>query len=239
MKAKFLIFICSFTTCMNLGFSNIVFAQRDQIDPMKEVEKDNCDKTVEVHYRSQKLTSPNGTITVYSEGILRRIGSQGNMKENNYCWLLKERQTPISNIILENNAESKSISFLPGNQYYLQINPITFSPNNQHLIFKIGIAYNGGDGEIVYVILDMKQNYKELPLNICQQSYGGFDYKGFISDSEVLFDCINENDEVVNLKTLSIRKVSENFADSIKTTKLYGTISGDTTILKRQVFPRR
>ena len=56
---------------------------------------------------------------------------------------------------------------------------------------------------------------------------------------EILLDCGNGSFEVANLEKKSVRKVSESFAKSAKTTKLYGTISGEMTILKRQVFPPR
>lgn len=72
---------------------------------------------------------------------------------------------------------------------------------------------------------------------MCNNSHDGGNYQGFISALKILFDCNDAPYEVVNLQKKSIRKVPESFAKSAKTIQLYGTISGEMTILKRQVFP--
>ncbi|MFM7288678.1 MAG: hypothetical protein ACKO18_04785 [Bacteroidota bacterium] len=63
--------IASFLFAITVGIATTVIAQNNQVDPMLEVEKDNCQGTTEVNYRSQKLTSLDGETTVYYEGVLR------------------------------------------------------------------------------------------------------------------------------------------------------------------------
>ena len=224
---------------ITVGIATNGIAQNNQVDPILEVEKDNCQGTTEVNYRSQKLTSLDGETTVYYEGVLRRVGKKGDRSgHDGYCYPLEGRQTPITTLIVKNITQ-KRISLKSENGLYRVISPISFSANNRYLVLQGNVGYDGGDGEVTYTIIDMQNNYSELSLRTCYDSYGGFEYKGFISPLEILLDCGNGIFEVANLDKKSVRKVSKSFTESANITKLYGTISGEMTILKRQVFPPR
>ena len=230
--------IASFLFALTFGIATTVIAQNNQVDPMLEVEKDNCQGTTEVNYRSQKLTSLDGETTVYYEGVLRRVGKKGDQSgHDGYCYPLKGRQTPITTLLVEKSALQR-ISFPATKRSYFVSNPASFSPNNRYLIVEYAVGYDGGDGEFRYAVIDTQEKYKILDISPCYDS-SAFEYKGFISPLEILLDCGNGSFEVANLEKKSVRKVSESFAKSAKTTKLYGTISGEMTILKRQVFPPR
>jgi len=223
---------------ITVGIATNGIAQNNQVDPILEVEKDNCQGTTEVNYRSQKLTSPDGETTVYYEGVLRRVGKKGDRSgHDGYCYPLKGRQTPITTLIVK-NITPKRISLQSENRLYQVLEPISCSVDNKYLILRGDVAYDGGDGGTYYEIMDTQNNYNMLSLRTCYDSYGGFEYKGFISPLEILFECQSDF-EVVNLQNKSVRKVSKSFTESANITKLYGTISGEMTILKRQVFPPR
>lgn len=218
-----------------------VLAQEHQIDPMLEVEKDNCEGTTEVNYRSQNLTSPDGQTTVYIEGILRRVGKKGDEKHGGYC-TLTGRQTPALTLIIEQFGNKTRKALSSGNGAYRVEMPASFSLDNKYLVTRAETGWDGGYADTFYPIYDTKNNYTMLKFLACKDSYGGGYYLGFISPSEILFDCgefSNYRYEVINIPKKSIRKVSESFAKSVRKTKLYGAVSGEMTILKRQTFPRR
>lgn len=239
MKNKFK-FIYSILFITVLGITTTSIAQNNQIDPILEIEKDNCEGTTEVNYRSQKLTSPDGKTTVYFEGILRRIGKKGDKSLEGYCWPYDGRKTPVLTMLIEkeNNLNKIDQGSGSGQGGYVETNPISFSPDGKYLITHNIVSYDGGDSIDDYPIFNTNE-YKILSIKECNNSSYGGTYQGFISASEILFDCNEAQYEVVNLQKQSIRKVSESFAKSAKIIKLYGTISGEMTILKRQVFPAR
>lgn len=216
-----------------------VLAQNNQVEPMLEVEKDNCEGTTEVNYRSQKLISPDGKTTVYLEGILRRVGKKGDRKIEDHC-IASGRQTPEMTLIIEESGNQTRKDLGKGNGAYVVEKPLTFSFDSQYLVTHGETGWDGGDADTFYHIYEIKNNYTRLKVLDCKDSYGGASYQGFVSPSEILFYCSHDNYyEVINLQSKAIRKVSESFAKAVKVTKLYGTASGEMTILKRQVFPRR
>lgn len=105
-KSKF-IYSILFSTVLGITTSSI--AQNNQIDLILEVEKDNCEGTTEVNYRSQKLTSPDGKTTVYFEGILRRVGKKGDKNVEGYCWPYDGRQTPVLTMFIEKESNFNKI----------------------------------------------------------------------------------------------------------------------------------
>lgn len=139
-----------------LGINNATLAQ-NQVDPMAEVEKDNCDKTVEVNYRSQKLTSTDGNTTIYFEGILRRVGKKGSYKDKDgeYCLPPDGRQTPVTTMIIENQGNVKRVSFPDSKDSYVVSNPVSFSSDMKYFIDNYVTGYDGGDREDSYVIYDI------------------------------------------------------------------------------------
>ena len=146
---------------------------------MLEVEKDNCQGTTEVNYRSQKLTSLDGETTVYYEGVLRRVGKKGDQSgHDGYCYPLKGRQTPITTLLVEKSALQR-ISFPATKRSYFVSNPASFSPNNRYLIVEYAVGYDGGNGEFRYAVIDTQEKYKILDISPCYDS-SAFEYKGFI-----------------------------------------------------------
>lgn len=234
MKIKILSLILAKVSLL-FSFNAIAIAQIN-VNPILEMENGNCEKTVELFYDSQKLVSPDGNTSVYFEGILRRIGKKSDYsgKDGQYCYPLRYRQTPVRNMIVETNGKKQNISLKAEDWYNVSI-PISFSGNGKYLIVQKNIAYDGGDGDTVFSVYDLENNYRKLSLYPCEKSYGGGEYKGFVSSSEVLFDCYQQNHEIINLQNQFIRQVSEQDID-FKEVESYGKVLSSTKITKKQVF---
>jgi hypothetical protein len=222
--------------------ANNVLAQSNEIDPMLQVEKDNCQGTTEVSYRSQKLISPDEKTTLYFEGVLRRVGQKGDVGGGgggeNYCYPLRGRQTLNTTLIIE-TPTPRRIALPSGKGSYAVINPISFSVDNRYLILRVHYGFDGGDGDTTFRVINLQRKYQTLPLQTCRNSYGSGKYKGFVSSSEILVVCGDGSFEVANLEKESVQQVSGSFASNANVAKGYGTLLEQTTILKRQIFPPR
>ncbi|MCS5700067.1 hypothetical protein NZK32_13570 [Cyanobium sp. FGCU-52] len=208
---------------------------------MLQVEKDNCQGTTEVSYRSQKLISPDEKITLYFEGVLRRVGQKGDVGGGgeNYCYPLRGRQTLSTTLVIETPTPIR-IALISGKGSYAVINLISFSGDNRHLLLRVHYGFDGGDGDTTFGVINLQSKYQTLPLKTCRNSYGSSGrYKGFVSSSEILVVCGDGSFEVANLEKESVQQVSGSFASNANVAKGYGTLLEQTTILKRQIFPPR
>jgi len=218
-------------------YASVVLAQQEK-DLIRELEGGNCEGSTEVTYRSQQLTSPNSKTSVYFEVILRRIGKSGDYSDGSYCYPLYSRQTPKSKMVVEEPTSLRNLELEPEDEAYVVMKPISFSPDGRYVVIREDYAWNGGDGETANRILDTNNDYQALPLYPCQEHYGGGEYEGFISPSEILFSCYElESWEVVDLKQNSIRRVSSKPVVP-EEAQLYGSVTSEFAIVKKQLFPR-
>ncbi|NER22055.1 MAG: hypothetical protein F6J86_32350 [Symploca sp. SIO1B1] len=220
-------------------YANVGLAQQEK-DIIRELEGDNCQSSTEVTYRSQQLTSPDSRTSVYFEVILRRTGKTGDYGDGDYCYPLYNRKTRKRKIVAANFTSSRNIELPPENEAYVVMKPISFSPDSRYVVIREDYAWNGGDGETAHRIFDTENNYQDLSLYPCQDSYGGGEYEGFISPSEILFSCyepMSSDFAVVNLEHYSIQRISRKpvVPESVQS---YGSVSAEFAVITKQFFPR-
>lgn len=206
----------------------------------------NCQGSTELNYHSQELRSPDGKKSAYFDVVLRRQG-QKNSRQLTYDQPIKcesyKLATPKGQIVATNNniitkKSLSSISFEPNFEGIYLINPISFSANSRYLVVRLDVTYEALDAATNYVILDT-QSYRPISIYPCEDSQFGANYKGFISQSEILFECLpggTKTLEIINLQTQSIRKAAKNYKSG-KLDLKHGSLIGQFTIIKRQQFP--
>ncbi|NEP61844.1 MAG: hypothetical protein F6K31_33645 [Symploca sp. SIO2G7] len=220
-------------------YASVGLAQQEK-DIIRELEGGNCQGSTEVTYRSQQLTSPDSRTSVYFEVLLRRTGKTGDYSDGNYCYPLYNRETPKRKIVVAELTSSRNIELQPEDDAYIVIKPISFSPDSRYVVIREDYAWNGGDGETAHLILDTENNYRALSVYPCQDSYGGGEYKGFISPSEILFSCyepMSSDFAVVDLEHHSIRRIPKKPVVS-EIVQSYGSVTSEFAIIKKQFFPR-
>jgi len=220
-------------------YANLGLAQQEK-DIIRELEGENCQSSTEVTYRSQQLTSPDSITSIYFEVILRRTGKTGDYGDGDYCYPLYNRETLKRKIVTADLTTSRNIELPPENEAYVVMKPISFSPDSRYVVIQEDYAWNGGDGETAHRILDTENNYQDLSLYPCQDSYGGGEYEGFISPSEILFSCyepMSSDFAVVNLEHYSIQRISRKpvVPESVQS---YGSVTAEFAVITKQFFPR-
>ena len=207
-----------------------------------------CRGSTEVNYRSQRLSSPDGKTSVHFNGVIRRVG-QNNSRRGGAGFIKCDPyrlETPAGELVIEGGTSlTKNISSLGFerrfNGFYI-VNPVAFSPDSRYLIARIDVSSNGFDAWTGYGVLDSKKNYQLLSLDPCKNNEFGGEYKGFISPSEVLFDCSGAGEvyfEVVNLSRESISRVTSRSSVSNNQLRSYGSVFSTFEIVRVQQFPRR
>lgn len=208
----------------------------------------NCRGSTEVNYRSQRLRSPDGKTSVYFNGVIRRVGQ--NNSRNGGVGFIKcnpyKLESPSGELVIENDTNlNKNLSSLGFerrfNGFYI-INPVAFSPNSRYLIARVDVSSNGFDAWTAYAILDAQKNYRLLSVDPCKNNEFGGEYKGFVSPSEILFDCSGAGEiyfEILNLSQESISRITSRSSVSNNQLRSYGSIFSTFEIVRVQQFPRR
>lgn len=207
-----------------------------------------CRGATEVNYHSQKLRSPDGKTSVYFNAIVRRVG-QSNSRRGGFGSIKCDPyrlETPAGELAVSSNTNlRKNLTSLgferQFNGFYI-VNPIAFSSDSRYLIARLDVSSNGLDAWTGYQILDAQNNYQSLSLDACKDTDFGGEYKGFISPSEILFDCSGAGEvyfEVLNLSRQSIRRLSTRSSISNNRLRSYGSVFSTFEIVRVQQFPRR
>lgn len=173
----------------------------------------NCEKSASANYQSQKLSSPDGKRSVFFEASMQRPANAKRM--GNSC-SSSGRHTVIKSMLVENAGKTlklntANLGYIDLYKSYLVINPISFSPDSRFLISRIDQLASITDQFVSFAIFDFHNNYRYLKLSPCKDDQFGGMYQTFKSNTEVVFKCIETQSpylEIVNLQTLSIRRVS-------------------------------
>jgi hypothetical protein len=207
----------------------------------------NCRGSTEVNYRSQRLKSPDGKTSIYFSGTIRRVGQNnsrrggfGSIKCNPY-----RLETPAGELAIEDGTTlRKNLSAIgfegQFNGLYL-VNPITFSSDSRYLIARVDVSSNGLDAWNGYVILDSQKSYQSLTLHPCKNTAFGGTYKGFLSSSEILFDCSESGSisfDILNLQRQSVSRVGF-LPVSNQRFQSYGTVLAPFEIVRVRHLPPR
>ncbi|MDV3002413.1 MAG: hypothetical protein N5P05_004068 (plasmid) [Chroococcopsis gigantea SAG 12.99] len=231
-----------------LAVNEIVNAQIIDARLYNEVEKADCQRTVELMYRSNQLQSPSDSEVYYFEGVLRRLGKRGDHHEygdsKHNCWPVKNRQTVYTNLVVfdpdtQRVIKVKKISGIYKEGYSV-LKPVSFSGDGRYLFLHNELGFNGGHGDFYYYLFDVdKQAIVDIPS--CEtDEYDNYKFDGFISDSEILFRCqspaMPPTYHVFNLNTKKLTVYKGNVAKLPE--YYYGNNIKPLKVLKRQVFTR-
>ena len=162
-----------------------------------EIYDNNTQQTIEVNYHSNKIRHRRTNTKAYFDVILRS-------KPKKHSFDFSNEETPSIKLVIEKNGRKKVMlrNFgLPKIQL-LRAQPTAFSPDGRYLIVTLGVLQSDG---YALLVLDSQRDYKPVKFNSCPKADST--YKGFISTSQIVFECSNlgpvSHVEIVNLRNKS------------------------------------
>lgn len=188
-------------------------------------------------YKSPILIAPNKTTKVYFTATLNNYQSPKN--EGECSWSSTQyKPTDKAELIIQRKDKINNIGIKVDKEELNFLQPLSFSPDSEYLIFDKIIDAPEPDSHFVIFSLEQKQGFS-IPSN-CVFS----NFKGFISPSEAVFEClypINENNiaednnifYIFDLKTKKLTSQNKLRKDKFK---FYGTFEGDYQIINSTLY---
>ncbi len=200
----------------------------------------NCESSVQVNYRSQKLMSSDRQNSVYIEATLTRSGRRGSRLVAGQC-LDTNLETPVATMIVETQTGVRRINLLSiprsGSRiknYHAILHPVSWSSNNRYLILRI-FYISAPESSTNHLIIDSRNNYSPINIIPCANSPIGSELLGFRSPTVAVFECSGYGDpsyfESIDLQSRNIRRV--NSAEARGRLQSYGRVSSRFQILSR------
>ena len=209
---------------------NMQQAQAQVLNFPNEIYDFNSRRTIEVNYDSKKIRHRRSNTNAYFDVILRN-------KAKKYSRGFSTQETPSMKLVIEKNGRKKVMvrNFgFPKNQLFYAI-PIGFSPDGRYLIVSLGVLQSDA---VRTLILDSQRDYKQVKFNSCPEADST--YKGFISTSQIVFECSNlgptTHVEILNLRNKSISRRSVRSARRLRILPESWNTVAEARIVKTQYF---
>ncbi len=187
----------------------------------------SCDRTTEVAYRSEVLLSPDGSIVVRAEGLLRKsVDPNSQLRAadtDGYCYP-DARETVNRQIVIETKDGIRRLVDSPYSEGYIVYQPRAFSLDSRFLALDMSIIYTDGDTGSYVLFLDTSDDTIVQIPNLCD----GLTFQnhiGFTSATEAIVLCqgglrFSERLEAVDLTGGTVRSLTANPEDAVG----YGSI---------------
>ncbi|ACK64870.1 hypothetical protein PCC8801_0788 [Rippkaea orientalis PCC 8801] len=174
------------------------------LDIQQKLETD-IDKTIELTYRSVKITDQQKAIKVFLEVTLRKLSGGFGY---NYS------QTPLIKVMIEQNNNLRVVTRnfgLETNHYNFDLFPLAFSPNNRYLLIAGGAM---ATDYTFHKIVDLGNNDTTINMNLCPIET----YEGFVSNIEIVFSCsdFGMGEDFIAILNLQDKTVTKKRKGSLK-----------------------
>jgi hypothetical protein len=198
-----------------------------------------CNRTTELSYRSQRLTSPDGVVQVYIEGMLRKTVNDPNRSPNSADYCYADKAETVSNqLIIETETETYQISGSTYDAGYIIYHPQAFSADGRYLATVGEIVYDGLSTESFTAIFDLVGRKALRTPNLCLD-LDSSSHVGFTTANEVVVRCdgyssrppIEARYEAVSLPLATVRRLSARPSELAN----YGTLVGELEVIQTQL----